>query len=139
MKLLIDTNFLLALASKADRYHARALDTMKKSRGIQRVIPETVLPELFYMCAVRINYDAALKMFYLIQSEEFLIEPLTPEDYQRMNEIFQKYRTSQFDYVDCAIMALSERLNITRVATFDRRDFSIFRPQHCTALELIPT
>ena len=35
-------------------------------------------------------------------------------------------------------MAIAERLNITRIATFDRRDFSIFQPSHCDYLELLP-
>jgi hypothetical protein len=35
-------------------------------------------------------------------------------------------------------MALSERLQITQVCTFDRRDFSIFRPTHYDYLELLP-
>jgi hypothetical protein len=35
-------------------------------------------------------------------------------------------------------MAQAERLNIARIATFDRRDFSVFRPKHCEYLELLP-
>ena len=35
-------------------------------------------------------------------------------------------------------MAQAERLNITHVATFDHRDFEIFRPTHCDYLELLP-
>lgn len=48
------------------------------------------------------------------------------------------YQSARFDFVDCCIMALSERLNITQVCTLDRRDFSIFRPGHCPFLELLP-
>jgi hypothetical protein len=33
---------------------------------------------------------------------------------------------------------MAERLNITRACTFDRRDFSIFRPHPCDYLELLP-
>ncbi|MCD4684394.1 MAG: hypothetical protein K8S97_00470 [Anaerolineae bacterium] len=49
-----------------------------------------------------------------------------------------EYDTARFDFVDCCIMALTERLNITQVCTFDRRDFSIFRPIHCDYLDLLP-
>jgi predicted nucleic acid-binding protein len=55
-----------------------------------------------------------------------------------MREIMLQYKDAGFDYVDAAIMAISERLNITRVCMFDRRDFPIFRPKHCPALELLP-
>ncbi len=35
-------------------------------------------------------------------------------------------------------MVIAERLNITRIVTFDRRDFSVFRPSHCEYFELLP-
>jgi predicted nucleic acid-binding protein len=48
------------------------------------------------------------------------------------------YATAEFDLVDACIMALSERHEIKQICTFDRRDFSIFRPKHCEYLELLP-
>jgi uncharacterized protein len=135
---LIDTSFLVALAITPDRYHAAAVETMN---GIDStmVIPVPVLPELFYMIAARGSYRSAVKIYQYIHSEDFQIEPLTPQDRLRMGEIMTKYLDAEFDFVDMAIMAISERLNITRVCTFDQRDFSIFRPKHCPYLELVPS
>jgi len=48
------------------------------------------------------------------------------------------YADAGFDFVDCCIMALAERLQITPIYTFDHRDFAIFRRQHCPYLELLP-
>jgi len=53
-------------------------------------------------------------------------------------EISQQYADARLDLVDCCIMAIAERLNVTRVATFDRRDFSVFKPNHCDYLDLLP-
>lgn len=50
----------------------------------------------------------------------------------------RQYRDAGLDYTDTAIMALSERLNIKEVYTFDHRDFSVFRPKHCPALVMLP-
>ena len=50
----------------------------------------------------------------------------------------RQYADTELDFVDTAIMAVSERLNITRIATFDRRDFSIYRPTHVEHYELLP-
>ncbi len=60
------------------------------------------------------------------------------DDVIRAAQIMERYADARFDFVDCCIMALAERLNITQVCTFDRRDFSIFRPTHCEHLELLP-
>jgi predicted nucleic acid-binding protein len=49
-----------------------------------------------------------------------------------------QYWTARLDFVDCCLMAMAERLNITKVCTFDRRDFNIFDPKHCDALEFLP-
>jgi predicted nucleic acid-binding protein len=59
-------------------------------------------------------------------------------DVTRAGEITAQYASAHFDFVDCCIMALAERLNITQVCTFDQRDFTIFRPTHCDYLELLP-
>ena len=55
-----------------------------------------------------------------------------------MYEIATTYADARFDIVDCCIMALAERLDVRTVATFDHRDFSIFKPKQCEVLALKP-
>ncbi len=86
---------------------------------------------------VRVNYKRAVQMFATTRTAFEVIE-LTEQDMTRMQAIMGQYEDAQFDFTDTALMALSERLNITKVYTFDRRDFSIFRPRHCNYLELLP-
>lgn len=66
-----------------------------------------------------------------------MLEILSP-DLERAAEIMEQYADADLDFVDCCIMALAERLNITEVCTLDQRDFSIFRPAHCDYLEILP-
>jgi len=40
--------------------------------------------------------------------------------------------------VDASIVAVAERLVVTTVATLGRRHFSVMRPAHCHAFELLP-
>ncbi len=56
----------------------------------------------------------------------------------RMREIMTQYMDNRFDFVDVAIMATAERLNITEIYTFDHQDFRTFRPNHCAYFELLP-
>jgi len=104
----------------------------------KRVLAAPMLSELFYMVTTRLDYQRAVRLFETLQSVAFQIEPLTASDMARMAEIMNQYADNRFDYVDTALMALSERLNITEVYTFDRRDFSAFRPAHIAALRLLP-
>lgn len=134
---LFDTSFLLAVSLNTDKNHVLARTAMKSIVG-KRVLAAPMLSELFYMVATRLDYDRAVHLFEALQSVAFQIEPLSSGDMARMVEIMNQYADNRLDYVDTAIMALSERLNITEIYTFDRRDFRVFRPVHTVALRLLP-
>ncbi|MHB8628992.1 MAG: type II toxin-antitoxin system VapC family toxin [Aggregatilineales bacterium] len=137
MAVLIDTNVFLALVFLRDPNHMAAREAFRNLTG-ERIVAAPVLPELFYLITQRVSYAEAVRFFGMLQGTAFRIEPLTVTDMARMSVIMREYEDNRFDYVDTAIMALSERLNITRVYTLDRRDFSVFRPKHCPALTLFP-
>ncbi len=66
------------------------------------------------------------------------LEPVTITDLKRVAEILEEYADSRLDFVDATLVAVGERMNITRVLTLDRRDFSIIRPAHCSYFEILP-
>lgn len=39
---------------------------------------------------------------------------------------------------DVSVVAIAERLGVTQIATIDRRDFTLIRPQHVSAFILLP-
>jgi predicted nucleic acid-binding protein len=137
MAILIDTNFLLAAIFPNDANHLKARKTIQTLDPTFSIVPAPVLQEFFYMTTVRLNFAQAVNYLEQVQRTGFDIQPLVQEDRKRMIEILRRYASSAFDYTDAAIMALSERLNITQVYTFDRRDFTVFRPKHCDYLELL--
>lgn len=138
MAALIDTSFLLATIFPNDAKHTIAREAVGKLHQPHCIIPAPVLQELFYMTAVRVNYNAAVNYLAQTLNADFDIQPITAQDSQRMTQIMRQYTSAAFDYTDAAIMALAERLNITQVYTFDQRDFRIFRPDHTPFLELLP-
>lgn len=137
MTVLIDTNLLVAAASPRDLNHAAARQALQNITGI-RIVPAPVLPEMFYLLVARVNYQTAVGMYRRVRIGSFQIEPLTSADMARMEAIMLQYADNQFDYVDAAIMALAERLDIEDVYTFDQRDFRAFRPAHRPFLRLLP-
>ena len=48
------------------------------------------------------------------------------------------YADRRLGTTDASLVALAERLRITTVATFNRRDFDNVRPLHCPALTIVP-
>lgn len=138
MAILIDTNFILAIASPKDSNNAAAKKFLPLIRKEELIVSASVLGELFYMVTSRLNYDQAIQTFALVR-QAFKIHDLTEPDMVRMQQIMTQYRSAEFDFVDVSIIVLAERLNIQKICTFDRRDFSIFKPTHCAYLELLPT
>lgn len=137
MAVLIDTSFLLAAAFDRDANFERVSRALRTLRNETRIVPAPVLNELFYMTMTRMGYQRAVQIFANTRSA-FDIEALIDDDMQRMYQIMIQYADNRFDYVDVSIMALAERLNITRICTLDERDFRSFRPSHCAYFDLLP-
>jgi predicted nucleic acid-binding protein len=102
------------------------------------VVPVVVLPEVSYLFMRDLGYAGVQTFLGHFKQINARLESLERADLERVHEIAAEYASAEFDVVDCCIMALAERLKIAQVATFDRRDFSIFRPRHCDYLELLP-
>jgi predicted nucleic acid-binding protein len=73
-----------------------------------------------------------------LAASDIELESINTADIERVTEILAQYADARLDFTDAAIVALAERLNITYILTFDRRDFVIVHPQHCDFFELYP-
>lgn len=137
MSVLVDTNFLISVLLADDINHARAAVAVDALRSERRIVAAPVLVELFYLIEKLAGYPAAIRSIQQTR-RLYTIEPLLNIDLQTMEAIMLRYQSAEFDYTDVALMALSERLKIEQIYTFDRRDFSIYRPDHCAAFTLLP-
>ncbi|MBN1967437.1 MAG: PIN domain-containing protein [Anaerolineae bacterium] len=135
--ILLDSSFLYALYDADDQYHARAV-SFASGQTTLSVVPDVVLPEVAYLLARSGGVPAILTFLDVLLEAQVQLHPVLQEDIRRAREIMAHYADNRLNFVDCCLMALAERLDIGQVCTFDRRDFSIFRPAHCDYLELLP-
>jgi predicted nucleic acid-binding protein len=135
--ILVDSSFLYALFQKDDRHHSRAREFAASNR-LPALVPDVVLPEVTFLLARDGGISAAAAFLEGFKAASLKLECLTIEDVDRAREIMLSYSDARFDLVDCVIMSMAERFTITRICTFDRRDFSIYRPIHSEYLELLP-
>jgi uncharacterized protein len=136
-KALIDSSFLYILYNAHEPEHKRVTDFLKRE-PISAIIPDVVLPEVTFLFKRFGGEPAVITFLTSLERRKPHLEPLLQSGLSRARDIMAAYPHARLDFVDCAIMAISERLNIDRICTFDRRDFSIFRPQHCDYLTLLP-
>src|SRR2546423_856673 len=117
-RILADTSFLYAIYDKSDKYHLRTREVINTAQ-IEIILPDVVLGEAFYLLKDRIGIQAVVRCLDGLLAARIPLEPITPVDLLRIRDITTIYADAQLDFVDCCIMALSERLNITKILTFD--------------------
>jgi len=65
-------------------------------------------------------------------------EQVAPADWLRIAEFVAAYRDLPLGTVDASVVAVAERLGTRTIATLDRRHFSVVRPGHVAAFDLVP-
>ena len=137
MTLIVDSSFLVALYNAEDAFHRQVMRFVDQNSE-EWIVSDVVLPETCYLFRRDFGYYGVQRFLENFARLDAQLESLVKGDLDRVRDIAYIYADAQFDVVDCCIMAIAERLDITRIATFDRRDFSIFQPSHCDYLELLP-
>ncbi len=138
MTIIADSSFMYALFNARDPRNQEASDFASANREMT-IVPEIVLPEISYLFRRDFGYMGIQILLDQFMKYNVPFARLERADLPRLHEIVATYASAEFDIVDCCIMAIAERLGVTRIATFDRRDFSIFRPRHCEFFELLPS
>jgi uncharacterized protein len=134
---LVDSSFLYAVFAKNDRHHKEAVEFTVHYSG-KLIFPEIVLPEVIYLFRRSSKMSNIIEFLEVFSQAQPNLECLTPADIVRAKEVMAQYVDARLDLVDCCIVALAERLNITRICTFDQRDFGIIRPAHADFLDIAP-
>lgn len=75
---------------------------------------------------------------FLHALEEFDVAAPEPEDWGRIGDLVARYSDLPLGGTDASVVALAERVGASTVITLDRRHFSVVRPHHCDAFELLP-
>jgi predicted nucleic acid-binding protein len=135
--LVLDTGPLLAALDDTDRFHAASALLLRRSVE-QIVIPAPVLVEVDYWIQQRLRAEVMTLLLHDIADGFFALADLDMDDYDRVRELLTIYADARLGFVDAAVLAVVERLEERKLATLDRRHFSLMRPRHVAALELLP-
>jgi predicted nucleic acid-binding protein len=134
---VVDAGPLYAYVDADDRHHEDSLDLLRTHPG-PLLVPELVVTEVVYLIGTRLGTDAEVRLLGDLAGGDFAVESVAAGDWLRIAELAARYRDLPLGTVDASVVVVCERLNFERLATFDRRHFSVVRPQHTDALELVP-
>ena len=134
---LVDTGPIYAGANEDDAHHESCLALLEELEGTL-VVPMLVVAETTYLLATRLGPAAEIRFLGSLSAGELIVEPVRVPDWERVAELVWQYRDLPLGTVDASLVAAAERLGIVTVVTLDRRHFSVVRPAHVTAFELLP-
>lgn len=137
MTLVLDTGVLYASLDRRDAAHF-ATRALIEGAVESLVLPAPILVEVDYWISQRLHPGVLVALLDDIRAGAYELVELNAADYERVRELCDRYRDADVGFVDAAVLAIVERLNEPKLATLDRRHFSLMRPRHIEALTLLP-
>jgi predicted nucleic acid-binding protein len=135
--LIIDAGPLYAYVDGDDAHHGACLELLETHPG-PLIVPTLVITEVVYLIASRLGWQAETRFLGDLAGGEMSLEPVDPADTLRIAELVARYHDLPLGTVDASVIAAAERLGATEVATLDRRHFTVIRPRHVEAFNLLP-
>ena len=134
--LVVDTSVLLAAADNADPDHQACAEAIQNAGPL--VTTALVVAETAYLIGRQLGAAAEARVFRAVADGELQIETLTPAETRRIADLIETYADLRLGGTDASLIVLAERMKVATLATLDRRHFSVVRPAHTAAFELVP-
>lgn len=135
MALILDTGPLVALIDRSDPDHDRCRELINSATE-GRLVPICALVEIEYQLRPWTGGFAGL----MADVDAGRIDVHVPDhdELKRATALIAEYADLPLGLVDASVIACVERFREPKVATLDRRHFTIVRPAHIDHLQLLP-
>jgi hypothetical protein len=131
--LICDTGALLDYLVESAPDHGAFRHEIDRARA--RYVPGLVLAELDYF--LRAHREAMMSLMDDMSRGAFTYVPPTLPLLRRAMEIDRRYASLGLGLVDASVVALAERVGVTRIATRDVRHFSAVRLRDGRPFDLV--
>jgi hypothetical protein len=126
MRALVDTGPWVALIDRSESRHTECVQWFREYRG-ELFSTEVVLTEVLYLLNFSVTAQVAAIDFVL--KGAITLVPSSLASLERTQDLMQKYADVPMDFADATLVALAEDLSIQNMATFDLKDFGLYRTQ----------
>lgn len=134
--ILTDTGPIVALFDKDDHYHSLCVEILKELRG-SLLTTWPVLTECFYL--LNFSWQVQDDLWLFIQRGGLEIYPLEREIQNRCRELMKQYHDLPMDLADATLVALGEKVGVSKIFTLDHKDFSVYRVKDKKRFTLLPS
>jgi uncharacterized protein len=137
VSLVLDTSVVVAALDTNDGHHERCQRLVADTPNVL-VVPMLALPEIDYLLRRERRVGVWEAFLGDIDNGAYRLHAPSESELVRAAELERQYEDLRLGVVDASIIATCETLGETKLATLDRRHFSVVRPRHCEALTLLP-
>ena len=135
MIVIVDSGPLLATANDSDPDHTACVDFLTRG-DVEMVVPVLCVAEVCYLLGQR--HGAEVEARFVSGLADFRVQAPEPEDWPQIAALVRTYGDLPIGTTDASVAVLANRLKTTRIATLDRRHFSVVRSRDGSAFELYP-
>ena len=135
MNVLLDTGPWVALIDKSEARHPDCVEWFRAFSG-RLFSSEAVLTEVLYLLNFSSTAQNAALDFVLKGAVELV--PSTIESLEKCKRLMTKYSDLPMDFADATMVCLAVETGICDIATFDRRDFGVYRTDTKKSFTLFP-
>jgi hypothetical protein len=135
--LLVDTNIFLAGADRRSDRHRDCAGLLRDHHD-ELAATLAVIAETSWLLLDRLGPASQADLLRMVTTGRLDALELTDSDWARCLELVERYADLSLDLMDASLVAVAERLGVTTIATLNHRDFTVVRPRHVEAFELIP-
>ncbi len=117
-RVLWDTSALVALFVQSETRYDQIERYVLENSDLEWVILSTVLDETVTWMRAKISPKASIQVGCILRQEHTYIN-LSDSDDKAVWDAFCNYDDKRWSYTDCSLLAMSNRLGIANVVSFD--------------------
>ncbi len=133
--ILLDAGPLYAFYDRGDARHADSIPLLSRFSGRIFTTWPVVTEAAWLLRRDPLGID---KLFESLEKGAFRIASIDREAMPWIRSFLRRYADLPAQLADASLVYLAQRHGVRRVFTFDRRDFSVYRLDDGSALEILP-
>ena len=132
---ILDTGPWVALIDRSESRHTECVQWLKKFSG-RLYSTEAVLTEVLYILNFSITAQCAALDFVLESVVE--IVPSSTDSLMKTKNLMKKYADLPMDFADATMVCLAAETGMQNIATFDQKDFAIYKLPKKKSFTIMP-
>jgi hypothetical protein len=132
---ILDTGPWVALIDRSESRHPECVQWLRNFSG-RLYSTEAVLTEVLNILNFSITAQCAALDFVLKSVVE--IVPSSTDSLKKTKNLMKKYADLPMDFADATLVCLAAETGMQNIATFDKKDFSIYKLPKKKSFTIVP-